>query len=468
MRNVRIVFWLALAVVFASQPSFAPAQDTAPRVTFSETIAPILYEHCITCHRPGEIGPFPLISYDDAAKRGAKIRDVTASRYMPPWHPAHGFGSFVGERRLSDEQIAAIGAWVEQGMPRGDRARMPPLPPSNGGWQLGKPDLVLEMAAPFAVPAHAHDIYRNFVLPTGLKENKWVRAVELHSNARSAAHHALFGYVKQGSFAARDGADGQPGFGGSMAVGFVPGQDGGSLGGWAVGGRGLALPDGLALPLPAGSDFLLQMHFHSMGEAARERAQVGLYFADGPPPRPLASLHLPALFGFGAGIDIPAGESSYVMRDSFTLPGDVLAHAAWAHAHYLGKELKLEATLPDGSKAPLLWIPDWDFNWQEFYSYQQPVRLPKGTRVDAMIRYDNSAGNRRNPHDPPEEVRWGLHSTDEMGTIGLLLEIAAGADEAAVGEALGARTREAIQRGAADGTLQRYLAEQAAPDGGAN
>jgi hypothetical protein len=434
----------------------------AAQVTFSETIAPIVYEHCVSCHRPGEIGPFSLISYDDVAQRGAKIAEVTASRYMPPWHPAHGSGTFVGERRLSDDEITAIGVWVEQGMQRGDPARMPQLPSLAEGWQLGEPDLVLEMPAAFEVPMHAHDVYRNFVLPTGLTEDRWVRAVELRSSARAAAHHALFAHVRQGSFAGRDGADGQPGFAGSMAVGFVPGQGGGSLGGWAVGGQGLLLPEGLALPLPAGTDFLLQMHFHSTGNAARERAQVGLYFAAGPPSKALASLDLPPLFGFGAGIEIPAGASDYVIRDTFTLPADVLAHVTWAHAHYLGKQITVEATLPDGSTLPLLWIPDWDFNWQEFYVYQQPIRLPKGTRVDAAIRYDNSASNRRNPHDPPQAVRWGLQSEDEMGTVGLLMEILAVEDEAPLREALGARTTAAIRRGAADGTLQRFLAQQAA------
>ena len=455
---------LVLAAALGCRPFCSSAQE--PRVTFSEAIAPILYEHCVTCHRPGEIGPFSLISYDDVAPRGAKIAEVTASRVMPPWQPAHGFGEFAGERRLSDEQIALIGAWVEQGMQRGDPARAPRLPQFPDGWLLGEPDLVLEMPAAFEVPAHAHDVYRNFVLPTGLNDDRWVRAVELRPSARAAAHHALFAYVKPGSFAARDGADGQPGFGGSMAVGFVPGQGGGSLGGWAVGGRGMVLPEGLALPLPAATDFLLQMHFHSMGEAVEERARVGLYFAPGPPGKALASLELPALFGFGAGIDVAAGESSYVIRDTFTLPADVLVHSAWAHAHYLGKEMKVEATLPNASTMPLLWIPNWDFNWQEFYVYRQPVMLPKGTRVDATIRYDNSAGNRRNPHDPPQRVRWGLRSADEMGTVGFLMEIVGVDDQAALGEALGSRTTAAIQRGAADGTLQRFLAQQETPDSG--
>jgi mono/diheme cytochrome c family protein len=438
-----------------------------PPVTFSDTIAPILYEHCVTCHRPGEIGPFPLISYRDAARRGKQIAEATASRYMPPWHAAHGYGEFVGERWLSDEQIALIASWVDQDMPRGSRGRMPQLPDFPDGWELGEPDLVLEMPTAFELSAGGHDVYRNFVLPTGLTEGKWVRAVELRSGTRAAAHHALFAYVGEGTFAERDGADGQPGFGGSMAVGFVPGQGiSGSLGGWAVGQRAMVLPEGLALSLPGGADFLLQMHYHPTGKPEHERARVGLYFAEGPPDKPMASLELPALFGFGAGIDIPAGDARYLVQDSFTLPADVVFHMVWAHAHYLAKEMKVTATLPDGSTAPLIWIPDWDFAWQEIYIYKTPLVLPKGTRVEGSIRYDNSAANRRNPHDPPQRVRWGLQSVDEMGTIGLMMQILSDEDRSALGQALGERTRAAIQRGAADGTLQRYLAQQAVPNAG--
>ena len=465
MESTRAVFRLALAATFTSValPLSAQPPDTNP-VTFSETIAPILYEHCVTCHRPGEIGPFSLISYEDVVRRGARIVEATASRHMPPWHPEPGYGEFVGERSLRGEQIELFRAWVEQGMPRGDSARLPQLPSFPDGWELGEPDLVLEMPTAFELTAGGHDVYRNFVLPTGLTDDRWVRAVELRAGARAAAHHALFAYVPQGTFTAQDGVDGQPGFGGSMAVGFVPGQrNTGSLGGWAVGGRAMALPMGVAFPLPAGTDFLLQMHFHPTGRPEQERARVGLYFADTAPDKAMASLELPALFGFGAGIDVAPGDANYVVQDAFTLTADVLVHGAWAHAHYLAKEMKVAATLPDGSTTPLLWIRNWDFNWQEFYIYKNPVMLPKGARVEATIRYDNSANNPRNPYDPPQRVRWGLESTDEMGTIGFLTEILSRDDEPALREALTLRTQDAIRRAAQDGTLQRYLAQQQSP-----
>lgn len=458
------LFAACLLLAAVSMPPVAgQAQSGTEPPTFSGAIAEILYENCVECHRTGGAAPFPLVSYEEVVKRGALIADVTESRYMPPWHAAHGYGEFVGERSLTDRQIALIGEWVARGMPQGDPAGMPGLPAFTDGWQLGEPDLVLEMSAGFDVPAAGPDVYRNFVLPTGLAEDRWVRAVELRPRARTAVHHALFAYASGGSLSERDGADGQPGFAGNMAVGVLPGPGGsGGLGGWAVGGRAMVFPEGMEARLPAGSDFLLQVHFHPTGKAETETSTVGLYFSDTPPTKAAASIELPALFGFGAGIDIPAGEANYTVRDAFTLPADVRVHSAYAHAHYLGREMKVDAVLPDGSRRVLLWIDDWDFNWQEFYAYADPVTLPRGTRLEATLTYDNSSGNPGNPHNPPQRVQWGLESVDEMGTVGLLLEILDRADEAALRQALAERTKAAIQAGVADGTVRRYLAQQAA------
>jgi mono/diheme cytochrome c family protein len=444
-------------------PAAEAGQTGPPSPTFTETIAPIMYAQCVECHRSDGPAPFPLISYEDVAKRGALVAQVTRTRYMPPWHAAHGYGEFVGERRLTDGQIAAIGEWVSAGMPRGNPDAAPDPPVITDGWQLGEPDLVLEMAAAYELPASGSDVYRNFVLPTGLAGDKWVRAVELRPRARRAVHHALFAYTAGGTLASRDGRDGQPGFAGSMAVGVLPGPGGsGGLGGWAVGGRPMVFPDGMSARLPAGADFLLQMHFNPTGKVETEQARVGIFFAETPPTKAAASIELPALFGFGAGIDIPAGEAHYTVRDEFTLPAGVRVHSAYAHAHYLGREMKVDAVLPDGSRKPLLWIDDWDFNWQEFYTYKEPVELPRGTRLEATLTYDNSPANPRTPHDPPQRVQWGLESADEMGQIGLLVEIPDSAEEPGLREALAARTKVAIQAGVADGTVRRYLSQQAA------
>jgi hypothetical protein len=203
------------------------------------------------------------------------------------------------------------------------------------------------------------------------------------------------------------------------------------VGGWAVGGTPRFLPDGQALPLARNADIVLQMHFHPTGKAQREQSTIGIYFAKTPPERRMATLQLPGLFGIGAGIDIPAGEKAYAIRSSATLPVDVKLFAVNPHAHYLAKDMKATATLPDGSTRPLLWIQDWDFNWQDGYNYREPVALPKGSRIDVTIVYDNSATNPRNPSTPPHRVQWGEQSTDEMGTIGFMLQPQRREDEAA-------------------------------------
>ena len=438
----------------------AAVVSAAGTVTFSENVAPILYDNCVTCHRPGEAAPFALISYEDAKKRGTLIAAVTKSRYMPPWHAAHGFGEFDSERRLTGEQIATISDWVKQGMPQGDPAKMPKVPQFAEGWHLGKPDLILEMPVGFDLPASGPDVYRNFVIPTGLAEDKWVRAVEFRPSARKVVHHVLYAYAPGGSLK-QIGADGKPGFGGMGTIGVAPGQAGGSLGGWAVGNTPVFLADGLALPLPKGSDFVLQMHFHLTGKAETERATVGLYFADKAPEKRIFAAQAPALFGFGAGIDIPEGKRDYTIEDSLTFPVDVMAYSVGAHAHYVAKEMKATATLPDGTTKPILWIQDWDFNWQDRYNYKQPVLLPKGTRMDVRIVYDNSAENPRNPSNPPKRVQWGEQSFDEMGSVTAQIIVVHKEDEPALQKFFAERTQAAIQRGIENGTAQRALRERA-------
>jgi hypothetical protein len=438
----------------------AALASAADKITFSETIAPIVYENCVTCHRPGQAAPFALITYEDVKKRGALIASVTQSRYMPPWHAAHGYGEFAGERRLSDAQIAAVGQWVKQGMPEGDPAKMPKLPQFPEGWHLGKPDLVLEMPAAFDLPASGPDVYRNFVIPTGLTEDKWVRAVEFRPSARKVVHHVLYAYVAGGSLASQDGADGKPGFGGMGTVGLVPGQAGGSLGGWAVGNTPVFLPDGLALPLPKGSDFVLQMHFHLTGKPESERSTIGIYFADKAPEKRIFSAQVPALFGFGSGLDIPAGKKDYTIEDSLTLPVDVMAYSVGAHAHYVAKEMKATATLPDGTIQPLLWIQNWDFNWQDRYNYKKPFLLPKGTRMDVRLVYDNSPDNPRNPSNPPKRVWWGEQSFDEMGSVTVQIVAVHKQDEPVLQQFFADRVRAAISVGMQNGTARRVAQER--------
>ena len=429
--TVLLMLLLAATVASAAWLRAAPRPPAAP-ATFSETIAPIIYANCVTCHRPGEAAPFSLISYDDVAKRGKTIASVTGSRLMPPWHAAHGYGEFVGERRLSDDQIASIAAWVRQGMPKGDMARMPALPSFPDGWQLGTPDLVLEMPAAYDIPAAGPDIYRNFAIPTGLIEDRWVRAIEYRPSARKVVHHALFAFVRGGSTSSLAKTD-APGFGGVMPIAMIPTfAPSGDLGGWAVGATPQFLPDGLAWPLAKASDFVLQLHLHPTGKPEHERSRIGIYFAASAPPRRMREMGTPGLFGLLAGIDIPPGEKNYTLKGSLTMFANMRAYAVTAHMHYLGKEVRATATFPDKTSRPLLWIPDWDFNWQDRYFYTQPVLLPKGTKIDVTITYDNSAENPHNPCNPPRRVQWGVQSFDEMGGVRFLMVPVADEDEVAI------------------------------------
>jgi uncharacterized protein (TIGR03437 family) len=407
------VLFLLLAGVFAGR---------AQTVTFNEHIAPIIYNNCSSCHRPNQIGPFPLMSYDDVRKKALTIAAVTERRYMPPWKPEPGWVAYRDERRLTPDQIALIQKWVADGAPEGDVSKAVRPPIFTDGWQLGTPDLILEMPAAFSVPAEGNDIYRNFAIPTGLTEDKWVTAIELKPSARPVLHHALFfgDTSGNGRKVQSETTDGLPGFPGFGAI-FTTSNDieavlAGGLGGWVPGTTPKFLPGGLALPLKKGSDLLLQTHFHPNGIAQIEKTVIGLYF--GPrPPRTITQIQVPGFFGIRANIDIPAGTRDFKVRASYVLPVDVEAVNVSSHMHYLAKGSKLTATLPSGEVKILLWIRDWDINWQDTYNMNELLLLPKGTRLDGEIIYDNSADNPRNPSSPPRRVTWGEQSTDEMGSL---------------------------------------------------
>jgi len=432
-------------------------------VTFSEHVAPIVFANCTTCHRPGEAAPFSLLSYRDARPLAKAIASATALHVMPPWKAGPSDYEFANARRLTDDQIATIQRWVADGAPEGDPGKTPALPRFTEGWQLGAPDLAVSMSEAFDVPASGPDVYRNFVVPLNLDRDTWVRAIDFRPSARSVVHHSLFFLDATGAAREQDAADPLPGFPGGMGGGRVVGQERGlaailgngsrdaqadgvaraaGLGGWALGGRALELPQGLAFFVPKGSDLILSTHFHPSGKAEREKSTVGLYFASAPPMQAFTNIQLPPVFSVFEGLDIPAGQERYTITDSFVIPVDVRAFAVGAHAHYLAKEFTLKATLPDGTVKTLLSIGDWDFSWQERYRFKDFVPLPKGTRLDATISYDNSAANKRNPSRPPVRVYWGEESTDEMGSVGLQVVTADRRDLPALQQAIAAHIRE--------------------------
>ena len=412
-----------LTAAFALATSAVAQSPTAPAVrapatqppTFNEHIAPLVWKSCAFCHRPGEVAPFSLLTYADVKKRGRNVLTVVEDRYMPPWHPAPGYGSFRDDPRLSDEQIDTLRAWVKAGMPEGPPEKLGKPPAFTTGWQLGEPDLVVKTFGAFEVPASGRDVYRNFAIPVGLPDDKWITAIEVRPSARAVLHHVLIFLDEQREAQELDGKDGRAGFSG-MRLQRAP-----MIGGWAVGGMPSHLPEGLAIKLPKGSDLVLQSHLHPSGKKESEETVLGLHFADERPTRTLVSIQLPPFFGFTAGLDIPPGEADFRLRDTFTLPCDVDAVSIGGHAHLLLKSLQMMAELPDGKTTPLLKIDRWDFDWQNRYTFSSLTRLPKDALLRAELVYDNSKNNENNPNKPPRRVRWGRETTDEMGSITLLV-----------------------------------------------
>ena len=422
-RTSKLLFagW-ALAGV-ALLPSTAEAAAKA-KPTFTEDVASIIFNNCTECHRSGQAAPFELTNYANVKKRARLIAKVTEDRYMPPWHPVDGHGKFLDERRLSEDELATLKNWHKSGMAEGPADKLPEPPKFESDWLLGEPDLIVTMPKAFTVPADGPDIYRNFVIPLDLKEDKWVAGFEVRPGARSVLHHVIIRLDETGEARKADGARGKPGFSGMRGVGGGRGRSRdvfsgslGGLGGWAVGGTPRILPLGLARHLPAGADLVLNSHLHPSGKEESEKTTIGLYFADKKPDRTMIGFQVPPLFGSVSGLDIPAGEENYELTSSFTTPVDIELIGVGAHMHYLGHTAKATATLPDGTTKPLFYIDEWDFNWQNNYFYENPVRLPAGTTVKGVVTFDNSAENPHNPFSPPRRVRWGLESTDEMGSV---------------------------------------------------
>lgn len=382
-----------------------PARRTSALPTYAHDVAPILNANCVSCHRTGEIGPMALGTYTQAKQFAANIAGVTTARQMPPWKPVGMNGAFHGERKLSETQIKTLAAWANGGMPSGNLKQLAPAPQFASGWKLGKPDLVLTMPESFSVPASGSDIYRCFVIPTNLAADKQVVAVEYRVGNTRVAHHCL-GYLDtSGAARKKDAADAGEGYTSFGGPGFLPT---GEIGGWAPGNLPQFLPEGMGKPLAAGSDLVLQMHYHPTGKPEEDRTSVGVYFARKPVTHRVYTL--PIL----ARLDIPAGKPDYQTSRTFNLPIDAQVISVTPHMHLLGKTFSMTATLPGGSTRPLIDIEDWDFNWQDTYTYQKPLILPKGTTVTLNATYDNSASNPRNPSSPPKTVGWGEQTTDEM------------------------------------------------------
>ncbi|MFN3650182.1 MAG: redoxin domain-containing protein [Armatimonadota bacterium] len=379
----------------------------AKQVTYYRDVAPIIQESCQGCHRPGQVAPFSLSSYQDARSWAAEIKSFSQSRQMPPWQAAPGHGDFLDARRLTDEQIATLARWADAGAPAGNPKDAPAPKEWKDEWSLGTPDLVLEMPEEYTVGANGEDDFRCFVIPTGLKEDKQVVAVDIRPGNARVVHHVL-NFLDTGGAARRlDEKDPLPGYNsGPGGIGILPS---GSLGGWAPGNFARYLPKGVGMPLPANSDLVMQVHYHKTGKVEKDRTRVGLYFAKEPVEKRLRVFPLTNL-----AIHIPPGEKRWKLEQTLTVPWDVQLISITPHMHLLGKEMEVTAELPDGTRKPLIWVKDWDYRWQDTYRYRELQKVPKGTKIKMTAYFDNSSDNPRNPNDPPKLVRFGEQTTDEM------------------------------------------------------
>ncbi|MBY0586844.1 redoxin domain-containing protein [bacterium] len=374
-------------------------------ITYDRDVAPILFANCAECHRAGEVAPFELLSYDDAAKRAEFIAEMTSSQKMPPWKARPDFGHFMGERILNELDRQVLVDWAKNGAKEGSSEDLPPAPSFSTGWQLGEPDLVIKMPEPYPVYASGNDINRFFVIPIDIPEDKYVVGVEFRPGNPRVVHHAILYLDRSGNARKRDEAEPGPGFEGFVATEV---RGGGVLGFWAPGYTPRFYPQGVGQKLFTKTDLALQIHYHPSGKEEIDQSQVGIHFADKPVEKTVGGL---ALINFD--VNIPAGESRHKMTHSFTTPVDLEIIDVTPHMHVIGTEMKATATLPDGSVIPLI-HSNWDFNWQDVYRFRDVIHLPKGTRLDLEAYFDNSDKNPFNPNSPPAFVGFGEQTTDEM------------------------------------------------------
>lgn len=393
----------------------APSSLEAAPPDYAHDVAPLIYQACSPCHRRGEAGPFSLLTYEDVKRHARQIADVTQRRYMPPWLPEQGYGDFSGTRRLTLAQINTISEWVRAGTPEGPAAEIPPVPSFAEGWQLGKPDLILEAPKPFALPASGPDVFWNFIYTPDLKTRRYVRALEIRPGDKRVVHHANLLVDRAGLLRAREASPGAGFPGMEVAVERTSFDFDSHFLFWKPGAVPYSQPDGMAWTLVPGTSLVLNTHLQPAGKPQMVQPSIGLYFTDHPPDK------FPMLIQLehDGALNIPAGDSDFLVSDDFRLPLDADVLAIYPHAHYLGKLLEAYATVPGGKRIWLIRIPNWDLNWQAVYRYREPVFLPRDTVISMRYHYDNSAANPRNPNRPPKRVRTGNQATDEMGHLWL-------------------------------------------------
>jgi len=400
--------------------------------SYQRDVAPLLVARCGPCHSESGVAPFSVFTYEDVRPRASRIARVTASRSMPPWLPAPGYADYLDDPSLTDDEIDLIARWVDAGAPEG---RRPFLAGRNvpKDWELGEPDLVLQMSEGYVLRPSSTDEYRVFVVPVPLSSTKYIRALDFRpilqalddlpllappdsavpgrSSTKLPVHHVVLMVDPTRSSRRLDADDPLPGYEGTSPMSGAHLPDGFFLG-WTPGMRPSELPEGLVWRIDPGTDLVIQTHLQPTAAAIGVNARIGLYFADQPQSRVPSSILLSSI-----SIDIPPGDSAYVVEDSYQLPVDVEVLSVYPHAHFLAKEMELFAQLPDGGRRWLLRIEDWDFNWQDSYRLREAIHLPAGSVLHMRYTYDNSSANPQNPHDPPRRTTFGQRSTDEMAEL---------------------------------------------------
>jgi hypothetical protein len=401
-------FLLFVALVALALPGRA---QTTPN--FSEHIAPLIYNHCARCHRPGEVAPFSLLSFQDVSSRGLTIKSVTGSGYMPPWKPDPKYRHYLDENVLSTAEVAQIKSWVDGGMPQGNPALAPPVPTFPAGSQLGTPDLVVPMAQKFTIPGNNQDLYRVFVLPVTLPANQDVSAIEFRPGNKGLVHHSIIGIDTTNQGAVLDAA--APGYGYTSfgGFGFTTVED--NFAGWVPGAQARFYPTGLGKKLYKNARLLVQVHYGPTSVAQTDSSVVNVFFSRQPVTRYVTTV--PAISpwtGLSNGPFVIPANQVKTFRFSLVVPQDMSALSVLPHSHLLAKKWKVWAVKANGDTIRLAKIDSWNFRWQGNYRFLNMQKIPAGARLEADVTYDNTAANPRQPNSPPQTVQWGENTSDEM------------------------------------------------------
>ena len=423
--------WLIGAGLQSRSETAGPIASPA----FQTDVEPILRAKCLTCHRQDGDAPVPLETFEQVRRRGSLVAQVTKSGYMPPWKPAADSQELVGDRRLSDREKTILQQWVAGGMPEGD-APASRKAPGNGGWVWGPPDLVIELPE-YTLAAGSSDLFRNFVVRAPFAGTRYVRGLQFRPRSR-AVHHANIRIDSTPASAELDLTDPTPGYEG-VILHSAQFPDGYFLG-WTP-GQAAPPDDQLAWPLQGQSDFVVQLHMRSTGQADVVRPLLGLYFS------PKAPVQAPTMIRLGRqNLHIPAGDQQFTSTDSFMVPVPITVMAIQPHSHYRARDVLVRAELPNGAQRTLLHIDDWDFYWQDQYRLAQPAKLPAGTILRSSFRFDNSDRNPRNPSRPAADVTWGWRTSDEMADVWMQVVTDTNADRAQL-------SRLALQKATAEDAI---------------